>query len=51
MPFYTGKGDAGDTGLLGKTRLAKDSPIIEAIGDVDELASALGIAIHHAKDP
>jgi cob(I)alamin adenosyltransferase len=44
MKIYTKTGDAGDTGLFGGPRVAKDSPRIEAYGTVDELNSVLGIA-------
>lgn len=43
-PFYTGKGDAGDTGFLGSGRISKTSDRIEAIGSVDEATAALGMA-------
>ncbi len=48
--FYTGKGDSGSTGVLASGRLPKDDPAIEAIGDVDELNSAVGIAIFYTRD-
>ena len=44
MRIYTKTGDKGDTGLLGGSRVAKDSPRIAAIGDVDELNAAIGMA-------
>ena len=45
MPsFYTRKGDEGQTGLLGKKRVFKDDPIIEALGSIDELSSIMGMA-------
>lgn len=40
----TRKGDDGTTGLLYGQRVPKDHPQIEAIGHLDELNSALGIA-------
>ena len=43
--IYTRTGDAGTTGLGDGTRTAKDSRRIEAIGDVDELNSALGVLL------
>ncbi len=43
--IYTRTGDDGTTGLVDGTRAAKDSPIFHAIGEVDELNSALGIAV------
>ncbi len=41
--IYTRTGDDGTTGLAGGRRVAKDSPRIEAIGEVDELNSLLGV--------
>lgn len=41
---YTKTGDAGETGLVGGQRVAKDHPRIESYGTVDELSSALGVA-------
>lgn len=43
MAFYSGKGDAGYTGLIGGERVAKESPRIEALGALDEANSALGL--------
>lgn len=45
MKIYTKTGDRGDTGLVGGSRTAKDSARIEAIGSVDELNAALGVAL------
>lgn len=46
MPtLYTRSGDAGTTGLLGPERLSKDDPRVEAMGAVDELNAALGVAL------
>jgi cob(I)alamin adenosyltransferase len=42
-PFYTGKGDSGDTGYLGEGRISKASLRIEAVGTVDEANAALGL--------
>lgn len=39
----TRTGDDGTTGLGDKTRVLKDSPRIVALGDVDELNSAIGL--------
>lgn len=44
MKIYTKAGDAGETGLLGGDRVAKNSLRITAIGEVDELNAALGLA-------
>lgn len=40
----TRTGDDGTTGLLYGQRVAKDHPQIEAVGSLDELNSALGVA-------
>ena len=40
---YTRTGDAGDTALFDGTRVSKSSPRVDAYGDVDELASCLGV--------
>ncbi|MBK6789020.1 MAG: cob(I)yrinic acid a,c-diamide adenosyltransferase [Betaproteobacteria bacterium] len=39
------RGDDGTTSLAGGTRVAKNSPYIEALGIVDELNSAVGMVI------
>jgi len=44
----TRTGDQGITGLAGGTRVPKTHARIEALGDVDELNSVLGIALSHA---
>lgn len=41
----TRSGDGGTTGLADGSRLPKDAPRIEALGDVDELNSWLGLLI------
>jgi len=43
--IYTRTGDKGETGLTGGDRVVKDSALIHAIGDVDELNSLLGLLI------
>ena len=43
--LYTRTGDAGDTSLFGGGRVPKHHPRVEAYGAVDELNSALGVAI------
>ena len=43
--IYTKTGDAGMTGLGGGRRVAKDSPRVRAYGTVDELNSAIGVAL------
>src|SRR5262245_35403711 len=42
---YTRTGDDGTTGLGSGDRVGKDSPRIEAYGTVDELNSAIGLAL------
>ena len=43
--LYTRTGDTGTTMLFGGGRMAKDHPRVEAYGTVDELNSALGVAV------
>jgi cob(I)alamin adenosyltransferase len=43
--IVTRTGDAGTTGLGDGSRVAKDSPRIEAIGAVDELNSTIGLLL------
>jgi len=43
--IFTRTGDAGTTGLGDGTRVAKASPRIQALGDVDELNSCLGVLL------
>ena len=43
--IVTRTGDAGTTGLGDGSRVAKDSPRIEAIGSVDELNSTIGVLL------
>ncbi|MEX0683681.1 MAG: cob(I)yrinic acid a,c-diamide adenosyltransferase [Dehalococcoidia bacterium] len=43
--LYTRSGDAGTTALFGGKRVSKDHLRVEAYGAVDELNSALGVAI------
>jgi cob(I)alamin adenosyltransferase len=50
VKIYTKTGDRGDTGLFGGTRVSKASLRVEAYGDVDELNSALGVALAHNRD-
>ncbi|HLO97028.1 MAG TPA: cob(I)yrinic acid a,c-diamide adenosyltransferase [Fimbriimonas sp.] len=44
MKIYTKTGDTGETGLLGGDRIGKTSLRIKAIGKVDSLNAALGVA-------
>ncbi|MBA3415062.1 MAG: cob(I)yrinic acid a,c-diamide adenosyltransferase [Chloroflexia bacterium] len=43
MRLYTGRGDRGQTDLLG-ARVGKTDPRIEAMGALDETSSAIGLA-------
>jgi cob(I)alamin adenosyltransferase len=43
--IYTRKGDDGTTGLGGGQRVAKDSQRVATYGTVDELNSAIGVAL------
>ncbi|UCC72128.1 MAG: cob(I)yrinic acid a,c-diamide adenosyltransferase [Gemmatimonadota bacterium] len=45
MKIYTRKGDGGETALFGGRRVMKDELRVEAYGAVDELNSALGLAV------
>ena len=44
LRIYTRGGDAGQTGLFGGERVAKDDPRVAAYGDIDELNAVLGVA-------
>ena len=48
--IYTRTGDKGDTGLADGSRLRKDHPRCQAIGDVDEVNSAIGVALVSISD-
>lgn len=50
MKIYTKTGDAGQTGVFGGPRVAKDDLRIEAYGTVDELNAAIG-AVRAAMPP
>jgi cob(I)alamin adenosyltransferase len=43
--IYTRTGDDGTTGLVDGSRLPKYAPRMQAVGDVDEANSAIGVAI------
>lgn len=49
--LYTRTGDAGTTSLIGGTRIAKNSPRLEAYGTVDELNSHIGLVNARTTDP
>lgn len=42
--FFTATGDDGSTGLLGEGRVKKFDPRMEALGTLDELSAAIGVA-------
>jgi len=46
--IYTRTGDDGTTGLIGGTRVPKDSPFTEACGSLDELNALLGVVLSYA---
>lgn len=48
--IYTRTGDAGDTGLADGSRIPKDHPRAQAIGDVDEANCAIGVALGEVTD-
>jgi len=50
MSIITGRGDSGETDLLFGKRIAKTSLRIEALGNIDELNAALGLARAAAHD-
>lgn len=50
MNIYTKTGDRGKTALLGGVRVDKDCREIDAIGEVDELNSCIGILIEEVED-
>ena len=51
MSIITGRGDNGETDLLFGKRIAKTAPRIEALGCVDELNAALGMARASGANP
>jgi cob(I)alamin adenosyltransferase len=48
--YYTGSGDDGSTGVMGKGRVQKDSCMTVALGEIDELNSVVGVAIANTSD-
>jgi cob(I)alamin adenosyltransferase len=47
--IYTRTGDDGTTGLVDGSRIAKDTPLMAAIGDVDELNASIGMVALHCE--
>jgi cob(I)alamin adenosyltransferase len=51
MTIYTRSGDKGKTGLYASDkRISKNSPIIHALGSIDEANTFLGLAVAFIKD-
>ena len=50
MKIYTKTGDAGDTSLIGGTRVRKDDARVDAYGEVDELNACIGLALASGPD-
>jgi cob(I)alamin adenosyltransferase len=48
--IYTRTGDTGTTGLGDGTRVSKDGSRVDAIGDLDELNSLIGLLVSMEKD-
>ena len=48
MSITTRTGDGGSTALMYGRRVSKDSPRVEAYGEVDELNACLGLARAHS---
>src|SRR3954468_6984746 len=51
MKIYTKTGDAGETGLWGGLRIAKDAPRVQAYGTVDECNALIGVARASGVEP
>ena len=49
--IYTRTGDDGTTSLVGGRRVSKNSPVIETIGDLDELNALIGVVYAYALPP
>src|SRR2546426_10114883 len=47
----TRTGDAGEAGLGDGSRVPKDSPRVRALGDIDELNSAIGVLLAEELPP
>ncbi len=50
MKIYTRGGDDGFTSRLGGNRISKSDPLFQALGDLDELNAALGLAALTVRD-
>lgn len=49
--IYTKTGDAGSTGMLFGGRVSKGDELMDAVGDIDEAVSALGVARAGCTEP
>jgi ATP:cob(I)alamin adenosyltransferase len=47
--FFTGKGDKGKS-QIGRKKIPKDSPVIETLGELDELNSLIGLTKASSKE-
>lgn len=50
MKVYTRKGDSGETGLFGGSRISKNSLKVDTYGNIDESAAFIGVARALIKD-
>lgn len=50
MRIYTRGGDQGETGLSGRRRVSKADPVIEAVGQLDELNAWLGLVVSTSQE-
>ena len=50
MHIYTRTGDKGKTGLANGSRISKDSPVINFLGNLDELNASIGLCVAHLKE-
>jgi cob(I)alamin adenosyltransferase len=48
--FFTRNGDSGETSLARGSKVRKDDLLVEAIGNVDELNSAIGLSRFYVRD-
>lgn len=51
MSMFSGRGDEGFTDTLGGLRVAKNHPLIELIGELDELSAWIGLALSEEQEP
>ncbi|HAF62996.1 MAG TPA: hypothetical protein DCK95_11830 [Anaerolineaceae bacterium] len=51
MSVFSGRGDEGFTDTLGGLRVRKDHPMIDLIGEIDELSAWIGLARSEEQNP